>query len=204
MENEMILKYMAGQLTPLEKEEFEQKLASDPELRKKVDAIEETLGQFKSLNEAEIEDSYFTNLIPKVRQKIDDNGKKKVFKLVPAFSLALTVLIVLLLNLPTMDEPSEFKLSFSEDELAGILTDLDDSEIDDYLGAGLTSQSNTYSINESEDNVFDLEFENQLLAEIGLDELGAEYMTNYTIDLDDIKAEDASYIYEELINKKIL
>ena len=203
MNRDTILKYLSGLMNADEQLQFEQQLESNPELKAEYDRINSSLKELNDLNKVESESVYFNNLIPRMHKKMNENNGKGLVRFVPSFSFAIVILMIFLLQFPNLDENSVYELNYSDNEIASILSETDDSLLSDYLELGLVDNFSYYSY-ETDDSFPDVYIDQTILSEIGLEQSDEYYDYGLSANINDYSSEEANIIYEELINKKIL
>lgn len=198
-----ILKYLSDLMTDSERANFKKKLNSDTELQKEFESLKLKLDTLKENTEIESDTGYFNNLLPRTMEKIDSQREKKSKYLIPAFSFGITILLIFLLNLPSLDDKSsqnnsgdiEFTQLIEESDSEELLSLFESNFINDYVFYR-SGDYNNYIDFESEDEFY-------LFNENFPDEV--YYETNSENDpFSSMTEEEADIIYEELINKKIL
>ncbi|MDZ7766882.1 MAG: hypothetical protein U5K00_21110 [Melioribacteraceae bacterium] len=198
-----ILKYLSDLMSESEKEIFERRLATDTELRSEFDLLKLKLSSLKETAEIEPDSSYFNNLLPRSLEKIDARSKKRSNYLIPAFSFGITILLIFLLNLPSLDEKSS-QNNFGDIDFAQLIEESDSEELlslfeSNFINDYVFYRSGSYT------EFIDLENEDEfyLLSEGSLENFYYEAEAEYN-PFSTITDEEAEIIYEELINKKIL
>ena len=97
--DEQIRRYLDGELAGVELISFEAEVNNSPELKNLVDSYRNTLNQFKKIENVNVEESYFVNIIPRFRER---NERRKQFRFKPVFtygSISLVIVSVLLIFL---------------------------------------------------------------------------------------------------------
>ncbi len=90
---EKILRYLSGEMNKREIEQFEKEKTRSGELKKDFDKTVDLISQVQSLSDVEVNDAYFTGIIPKIKNRIEKSGrKKKVYRYSYATALLLIVL----------------------------------------------------------------------------------------------------------------
>lgn len=119
--NEIIAKYYSGLLSEKEIIQFEERLITDSALKNDV---EKFLSLKKiDVNNVELDERYFANLILRTREKIGNRAKSKLHKLaIGVPSLAITIILVFMLTKSNMNNE---KNSLSHE----IITNLNDTQI---------------------------------------------------------------------------
>ena len=195
--NEELVKYFAGEMSSSEKEGFEKIINSTPHLQKEVAKYRDFFSAINMTSNPEVEESYFTNLVPKLRERVE-RGKKKKYH--PEFSFATAVLtvIVILLFMPRSNQvvkDENFVLNYSTSEISDYLTlnsvqpllsNLPaeyESNYDSLLDGMIYDELSNY-----DQNLADAELIDRL---------------DYNTLIQSVNPNDASIIYEQLKNKKI-
>jgi hypothetical protein len=189
-----IILYLDNQLNPEEKHKFEEELKNSPELREELENYRKVFRKINELNSRSADESYFVNNIPVFRERLEK--KRKVYfqkRLIYASSAAVIIMLVLSLFLFKNIEivPGD------EDSL----TALSDEQINDLAGNYNILETDT-ALSAVADSVWD---------ELIIDEFNFSYEnadsilysfnggTNYA---DYLNEEEASLVYERLINKE--
>lgn len=158
--NEEILKYYSGLMTNEEKKLLEKKLSDSPRLQEEFDKTGKLIDRLKEYSMAEADESYFTNLLPRVREKIGKKQGKVVFgKIVYALSMSIVVAFVLIfsfVNTPVNTNP-DYVLE-QEEVIRNIVTE--------YLAAG--NLEDDYTIDIQTENIEDQELVDYLLTDDNL------------------------------------
>lgn len=128
--DEIILKYFAGLMNSEEQSRFESELNNDSELKERFMKLENRMNDFRSINVSEINDPYFDNLVPKIRERLSSKKQYSIFnKYRLAIPVAALVLILFMLipfyNNQITDQP----VSLAEE----IINNINDDEIADNL-----------------------------------------------------------------------
>jgi len=178
-----------------EKTRFEEELKTNPVLLQEVEQIRNNLGEFRELTSAEVDETYFSGIIPEFRKRRDAKKKTKSFSLayqilIPAAAV-VTVLFILLFN--------------REEESALELTDIKMSEIE-----GIFSEYSLYdninSLPEADNSLISEKIDSLYASELSPSEAGMVYFETegYNSLIASISDEDAEMIYNQLINKEII
>lgn len=153
MENfkkEMVLMYLSGEMTDIEKSKFISELNRDSEL---ADIFEKEKIKFELFDEANVETSeeYFTNLLPRTRMKIDEkvNRKRKMFGFVK-FAFPTVMLVAIGLNFIKLDNNTAFENApiFADTSSYDLLIDSDEYYLDDLIEEDLISSSSFLQLDE--------------------------------------------------------
>jgi hypothetical protein len=196
--NEKIRKYIEGELSPDELINFEKEISYSPELKKEIDSFRNTLNQFKNLNSYDGSEYYFTNILPRFREKV---SKKKQYKAKPAFAFGSVIIILIALVLILINLNKDLKTGVEQ----LTLQQLDNEELNIYLNnftQDLNSSQLTENILEEDDSVF-----NKMIAdELSLNGNSGDYLVDVTSNdfyniLNELSEEDLEGIYNSLIKE---
>ncbi len=132
---EKILKYLSGMLTPPQAKAFEEELRNDDELRTIFNETKHRLNLLDSLgDEKPVDELYFTNIVPRAKQKIQNAENKKRERLfAPAVYLALFTILSLLFFSRLFDSSLQTKSDIERAIKYGNLTPAQSEMIDYYL-----------------------------------------------------------------------
>ena len=199
--DDIILKYLSGLLEREETENFEADIKNNADLKKRIEELSLNLADVKELHPKESDNSYFTSLIPRFREKLDARSGKRISFSLPraiGYALAAALLIFVLLQnggdyenfdsesvLSTIektgnDELNEFvELRYSDTQLYDVIDEIDLDNYSDAINEELTEDTEElYSYTE--------------YAYYGLEGIY------------DISESEEGDIYKSLIDKKIL
>lgn len=138
-----ILKYLAELMDDTERHNFETELSESDELRKDFAAINNKLGQVGFDKAIEVDERYFANLLPRVRERLEK--KRRIISWNTSFyatptAAALVILLFLLFSSKVEFETQYKELAeevvnnFSDEDVsAKYFTELDSSPADIYL-----------------------------------------------------------------------
>lgn len=203
MNKDTILKYISDLMEHDERIQFEKRLQVDSELKAEFESVKAKLNKFSNDADIELDSSYFNNIVPNVRKKLDSSTSKGLTRFAPAFSFGIASLLIFLLSLPQIGDNSEFNFSLKSDEISSMISETNDTILTDYLETGLVNQYDYYSY-QSTTEFPDIYIDDSILSEIGFDNSNDYSELNFTESIDDLSNEEVNLIYEELINKKIL
>ncbi|HSP87080.1 MAG TPA: hypothetical protein VLN45_03045 [Ignavibacteriaceae bacterium] len=196
--DEKIRKYMEGELSPDELINFEKEISNSPELKKEIDSFRNILNQFRNLSNYDGGEYYFTNILPRFKEKI---SKKKQYKAKPSFTFGSVTIIVIALLLIFINLNKDLKTG--DEQLT--LQQLDNEELNIYLNnftQDLNSSQLTENILEEDDSVF-----NKMIAdELSLNGNSGDYLVDVTSNdfyniLNELSEEDLEGIYNSLIKE---
>ena len=198
-----ILKYLSDLMSPDEKSNFEKLLESDSDLKSEFERISNSIGEFSNSTKSESESAYFTNLVPRIHERMAAEKNRGIIRFAPGFSFGIVAILLLLLQIPQRDDNSIFEFNNTYDELTNIFSENDDTLFSDYFELGLVDDYSYYSY-ESDDTFPDIYIDQSILSEIGYDSESEFYDYSFSSSIDEYSSEEANIIYSELINKKIL
>lgn len=197
-----ILKYLSELMTESERIKFEERLKNDPELKSEFEKIQSSLYAFSQSSEIEDDSNYFMNLVPKAREKMQSKKRKKSLVLVPAFSLAISILIIFFLQFPEINKQSGFDIVISSEDISAFVTGMDSLNVDELFGTNFIDEYAYYNSPEATDE-FDFILDESIISEVDLNTVNSYYVEGL-MSYNDFSSEQVDIIYEELINKKIL
>ena len=148
--NEEIVKYISGFMSVSEIENFEKKLLSSQELNEQYEEAKKVLADLK-IDGNEVDENYFTNLVPRIRNRLASKKKsflrKRIYYLAPAF----TVILLVVLFFPRAKSNSVFDNNYKE--LAEVVVNNihDDEVTNKYLKNDLNLESTYSEINADTD-----------------------------------------------------
>lgn len=181
---EKIIRYLNGEMTETEINEFNKLLQSDENLMKEFNEFKKIYEMIENSRNVKINDNYLDSILPQFRQKI---SKKKNYSLKPAFALMSIIIIAGLILLIFYQSP--------DTNSNGIFTDIPDEIL-------LNSISDDYT------NLLEPEKIDSLLAEkisINSDELKNYLFSDLDLtnllDNELVSSDDEEAIYSALINK---
>lgn len=203
MDSELILKYLSGLLDEREVETFNEKIKNDPTFFQECEKIKSSLNAINDASKINIDEKYFINNIPRVRQKIESKAQTRSLRFAPVFSFIIAVILIIILQIPNNYSLQE-NFTSNNNSLSNIFENIDLSESEDFFETGMIDQSDYYSYEFSAENLNEF-INSEIFSEIeDVDDLsytGEIYsLSNY----EDYSTEDVAYVYETLINKKIL
>ncbi len=196
--NEKLIKYIAEEMNSSEKEEFEKLVGNSPELLKEVQKYREFFSNIKETNNPEINESYFINLLPNFRNKLEFVKRKK-YHPVYSFASAVITVIVILMFIPRSENIIKEENSITGNYSTGEITDYLTMNSEQPLVTNLPAD-----VEANYDSLLDgmiyseLDINDQNLATTELiDKL------DYNALIQSVNPNEASVIYEQLKNKKI-
>ncbi len=202
--DEIILKYLSDLMDEDEKKQFEIRLGKDQNLKNDFESINNKLNTFTDTNVIETDSSYFINLMPKMRNKIERKERNRILTLAPIISFGVAALLIFFLQLPKImhkDTPDNYA---AIDDLSSILSDLETTYLNDYFEGSYIYDYAYYDDRHTGD-IFDLYLNQQINIENGFDLRNGDYIDQeISVELNDFSDEEIGIIYEELLNKKIL
>ncbi len=123
--NETILKYLSGLMDETEKTRFEKELENSSVLYDEYAKIKQHLGNLKNAGEAKVNSSYFNNLLPNVRERIERKKKYRYLRRTVYAVPALAALLVMFL----MYSPNKNGDVSITDMVNDIVTKVDQNEV---------------------------------------------------------------------------
>lgn len=197
--DEQIRRYLDGELAGVELISFEAEVNNSPELKNLVDSYRNTLNQFKKIENVNVEESYFVNIIPRFRER---NERRKQFRFKPVFtygSISLVIVSVLLIFL--------FNQNYNVINGNITINQISREELNSYLNANSQDNSDlqlTNNIPAEYDSVFNAIVLNELTVNDNSGRAIVDISDNdFNNILDEISNDDAENIYSSLISKKI-
>jgi hypothetical protein len=191
--NDLILRYIEGNLTEEEKIRFETELNNSPSLQKELSMYKTVFNEFSGYKEIPADDDYFRNMIPRFRSKLP--GKLKRFPLQRVAFVSSACLIVVMFM---------FLLLNKNNQVPNITNKINEHELtelwDNFSSDVLPSEFST-------DLSIDSTINALYLSEMYITpEIDAYYFADRKSDVSnivkDINDEEADNIYKEIINKK--
>ena len=196
--DEQIRRYLDGELAGVELISFEAEVNNSPELKNLVDSYRNTLNQFKKIENVNVEESYFVNIIPRFRER---NERRKQFRFKPVFtygSISLVIVSVLLIFL--------FNQNYNVINGNITINQISREELNSYLNANSQDNSDLQLTNipAEYDSVFNAIVLNELTVNDNSGRAIVDISDNdFNNILDEISNDDAENIYSSLISKKI-
>lgn len=124
--DDRVIKYLSGLMDPDDKSNFEEKLSNDPSLKEELEKINSVLANINSIKDIELNETYFNNLLPRVRNKLTGYKRRKLLK---EYALVVPAVIIILFTSYTifMDLKSEIDHTTS---IAGeVVKNINDDEL---------------------------------------------------------------------------
>lgn len=192
--NEKILNYFAGKLSEKDKSEFEAELENNEELKMQFDLCSLQLNELKSTNDIEFNETYFTNLLPRTRERI---GKRKKKILLPRLAFALPAAAIVVYFLFYSNHTDVFSKYVAD------LPDSSKQEIVNYIDKENNNVQAELMKEANANEILDKEISNSIdIQNINLDSR-LSYIDDYEL-IKKLSPEEAEKIYNSLIDKKIL
>lgn len=200
--NDRILKYLDDQMNEEERAAFEKELASSIELTAKFEEYRNLFSDIKKVKEISIDPSYFVNVIPNFRNRIESKKKKKILTNLALGFSTLTAVIIISLFIFQKPQNTNF-------------TSLSSHGIDSTLAllqvgvSPLQDNFNFSNLSKAEEMRYDSVVTSMLSNELDISSAGLNYLneTGSNSDLhsmlQDVNDVEANKIYNELLNKKI-
>lgn len=195
--NEKLIKYFAGEMSSSEKVEFEKKINESPTLKEEVSKYHDFFSNINETVEPEVEESYFIDLVPRFRDKLVLDEKKKYHPLFSFATAAVTVIIILLFipNSNRVVRDDNTSANYSSTDITNYLNTNSDQPIVTNLPADVEANY---------DSLLDGMIYDEL-SNNGHNLAGAQMVESldYNTLLESVNNNDAAVIYEQLKNKKI-
>ena len=192
---EKILKYISGQLVENELLIFEEDLKKSDQLEKDYDYIKLQFNDLSKIKDAETNEIYFTNLLPRVYHEIDKKKKFRkfgsIYYLVPTVT-AVVVLFLFLINTKINND------TVYKDLVSEVVNNISDQEVSDKYLSELETDPTNYVSNQNNDELSiqipsDLEVNSDSYTRLLGNPLANEYST-----LRNLSDNDLETVYEKL------
>ncbi|NMB81793.1 MAG: hypothetical protein GYA14_08240 [Ignavibacteria bacterium] len=121
-----ILKYLSGLMSPGEKNNFEEKLLNDPSLKEELEKVNSTLANINSIKDIELNEIYFNNLLPKVRNNLAGYKRRKLLK---EYALIVPAVIIILFTSYTIFMDLKSEIDYSTSIAGEVVNNIDDDEL---------------------------------------------------------------------------
>lgn len=126
--DERILKYLSDLMNEKEKSNFEKELTNSEELKSNYDSIINHLEVANISKFVNVNEMYFTNILPRVRERLEK--KKKSYSWKSVYYLTPTAAAVVILSLFLFNSKTEFEMQYKE--LANeVINNFSDHEVSD-------------------------------------------------------------------------
>lgn len=120
--SERILRYLSELMGEKEKSEFEKELKTNSQLSNELDVLRTKLRDFR-LDDVNIDEKYFVNLLPKVRSKIETPAKNKFL---PRLAFGLPTLVAVVIAGIVFIKSGSTATNGSSDIVSEIVNNIDD------------------------------------------------------------------------------
>lgn len=197
---EIIIKYLDGQLNPIEKAEFEDSLKKSKELKNLFDEYKMVYNSVESVKKVTLTEDYAASIIPEFRRRLE--AKKSVrYNLRYAYGFAALIFIALTLLFISRD--------LSSDKIGDVQfadNDITDAELENIFDQ-ISAEDLLYVYTDEEANKLDLVYEsyysNEIISKENADE---NLFALNNLDFSDIENilsdEELDLVYNEIINKE--
>lgn len=197
---EIIIKYLDGQLNPIEKAEFEDSLKKSKELKNLFDEYKMVYNSVESVKKVTLTEDYAVSIIPEFRRRLE--AKKSVrYNLRYAYGFAALIFIALTLLFISRD--------LSSDKIGDVQfadNDITDAELENIFDQ-ISAEDLLYVYTDEEANKLDLVYEsyysNEIISKENADE---NLFALNNLDFSDIENilsdEELDLVYNEIINKE--
>ncbi len=196
-----ILLYLDGQLSEKEKIDFENELKNSPGLLAECENLKNKFSFLKNLNDnIELDDSYFVNLVPKVRQGVEKKNKRNF---IPAFAAStVSVILIAVVLIFSLNKKENINMN-SLQQLTQNMSNNELEETLNLLNPGIIDNSTIIQQSSKSDSLIDQALVNELTPSINSRE---NFLTYDDSDLNsyinDLNVREADQIYNEIMNKK--
>jgi hypothetical protein len=193
LKNDLILRYIDGNMDGEEKIRFEAELKNSLSLQKEISKYRNVCNGFSGYKDIPADDDYFRNMVPRFRSKLP--GKLKRFPLQKvAFASAASLIVVMFL----------FLLLNKTNQIPNITDNLNDHELTELWDK---FSSDVLPSDFSADITVDSTINALYLSEINITpDIDSYYFADKRSDVStlvkDMNDEEADNIYKEIINKK--
>lgn len=195
--NDEILKYLTGMMDAPEVKIFEKKLNDSDELKIQVENIKNTIANLDMKN-VELSDAYFNNLLPRVRQRIENERKFYIFKKLYYLAPALTIILLVVLFYPHNYNTNEYNY---QDLAQVVVNNINDTDVaDKYVSDNLFYPSYNTALDNSDFTV-GLDNTNEKIPDSYLKLMDYSSSETYNM-LGNLSDEDLDKLYKELNNIK--
>jgi hypothetical protein len=203
IKDDRIILYLDGQLSEKNKLEFENELKENNDLKSQLESYKNFLASINSIKDIELDKIYFSNNIPRFREKLE---KKKKFVLLPklsiVFSTVVAVFLVVFLVLNNRTETSNVSLS-------NLIKGANQNDIQQVMDSYADNQNLRDALNTSSitDTGTSLVINQSLLNELHLSQDEVEkYLNSQNIDYNNLMSglgdNEIKTLYNELNSKK--
>jgi len=126
--NEKIMKYISAQMNETERSAFENELAESKQLQLELSEIKNRLTGLNVYNDLNVEETYFTNLLPRVHERL--RKKKRFWKLESIYYLVPSTAAVVVLFFFIFNSKKGFETQYKDiaNEIANNITDQEVSD----------------------------------------------------------------------------
>lgn len=195
-----ILLYLDGQMPESERIQFENELKTSVELQQEYEKLKSKFSSLNDLNNIEFDDSYFVNVVPNVRKRLEKKSKKE---LIPKFAWsAASVVIIAVVMIFTLNKKENINMN----SIQQITANMNTNELEETLNAlntGITDNSELIQTNERSDSLIDAALVNEISSSItGENNYFAYDETDINSYINKMNEKEAEQIYNEILNKR--
>ncbi|MGK9477863.1 hypothetical protein [Melioribacter sp. OK-6-Me] len=134
--SEEILRYYSDLMTEEEKKLLEKKISDLPSMKEEFDKAGKLIERLRDCSNIEVDESYFINLLPRVRERLNIRKGRVVFEKI-AYALSISVFVAFTLIISFLNAPLNTEMNYSleqEEIIRNLVTDYltVDNFTDDY------------------------------------------------------------------------
>ena len=193
--DERIIKYLDGELTEQEKGLFEKDLSRFETLQNELNAYKKVLTEFNEQKLFDTESTYFTNLVPSIREKLEQRKTINAFRKLGFAAALILIFVVGYFVFQPLFSSSENILTV--EQFADKLTDAERDEMIVYF----VTEDETELIDEDLYKFEEDDLENIIYASTYESKLAIISDFGLNNFLADIQEDEQEKIYNELVNK---
>lgn len=144
MNDERILKYLSGLLNEEEIKLFEAEIARSDELKERLKSVKNSLDKMKSAAEPEVDETYFVNLTPIIKEKSAKSVKKKFIPQISFVVSTIAAALIFIFYYGNNSKNDDFSLAGNLLEDSSVI-----KEVNDYFSNPLDEDFLYYSVEEN-------------------------------------------------------
>lgn len=200
--DDYIFRYLSDLLNENERNEFESELKVDSNLQNRFEAIRSNLKNIKQLIPADSDSVYFSNLVPKIRERMDSGRSRKIFSgtVKKAFGFGLAAVLVMIVVLQNGEDTIEPVI----ESVTSLFESANGEELNEFIELRYSDLADYDLISKIDLAIYSSAINEQIVVndEDMYDHAGYSYLGLDGIN--DINESDEDEIYASLIDKKIL